>query len=188
VKLINWQQVSEAIEFYKLHGYSYVEVPWIVSDKAVQVTLPEGHIARRCQEGALVGSAEQSFIQMMVDGSLKPGKYVAASPCFRDDPVDEWHQTTFFKVELINFSLAPFGNPIKEVKDMLLTAADFFWICGAEDIDQRTTTEGLDIYLGDNEIGSYGYRTYETFHWIYGTGYADPRFSQALQKAHGSLR
>ena len=41
------------------------------------------------------------------------------------------------------------------------------------------TEEGLDIELNGIEIGSYGYRSYKDFHWIYGTALAEPRFSLA---------
>ena len=180
--MINWSNVDYALKFYTLRRYEYVEVPWIVSDEAVNVTLPTGHQATRCQFGPLVGSAEQSFIHMMLKGQLQPGKYVAASPCFRDDPVDEWHKTTFFKVELINFDVKPFSHPEKEVNDMLVEAADLFWTLGAEDIEKEPTPDGMDITLGGIELGSYGYRSYKQFHWIYGTGYADPRFDLALKK------
>ncbi len=48
-----------------------------------------------------MGSAEQGFVQLMLDGKLPLGSHMAAGPCFRDDEVDDLHQKTFFKVELI---------------------------------------------------------------------------------------
>lgn len=183
--MIDWDNIAQAIDAYRTLGYKYVEVPWVVSDAAIKVTLPSDHVAQRCQDGPLVGSAEQSFIQMMLDGTLKPGRYVAASPCFRDDKPDRWHMRTFFKVELIEYSQMPFSYVDERISRMVTHAADFFWCCGAEEVERVNTEQGIDIELGGIEIGSYGHRQFETHHWVYGTGYADPRFTMALEAVLG---
>lgn len=184
--MINWGNVSKAIEFYVGRGYHYLEVPWIVSDAAMAVTLPPGHEATRCQDGALVGSAEQSFIHLMLEGRLAPGRYVAATPCFRDDQVDEWHRRYFFKVELIDFDTRPFPEPDVAARAMAGEAELFFLARGAE-CKVVSTADGYDCELMGVELGSYGYRNYLDYHWIYGTGYAEPRFTQALEKYLATL-
>lgn len=41
---------------------------------------------------------------------------------------------------------------------------------------------GYDLLLSGIEVGSYGFREYKNNKWIYGTGLAEPRFSQAFEK------
>jgi hypothetical protein len=120
---------------------------------------------------------------MMLDGKLAPGSYVTASPCFRDDEVDELHFKDFFKVELsvVLNRMAPY----EYVRSLAVEADVFFRRTGtlpAEHLRMVETPIGLDIELGGIEIGSYGARYYEGHHWVYGTGLAEPRFSQAMAK------
>jgi seryl-tRNA synthetase len=89
--MINWKNISLAVDFYKNRGYSYIEVPWIVSKEAINVTLPKDHYSLYTKYGDLVGSAEQSFIQLLMYKMIFAGKYVAVSSCFRDDDLDEFH-------------------------------------------------------------------------------------------------
>lgn len=108
---------------------------------------------------------------------------MAASPCFRDDPVDEWHQKTFFKVELIVVGKNPLWGPRKLAEE----ARRFFALHGASGALLKTTDDSVDVELGGIELGSYGWRRYSspehTFEWTYGTGLAEPRFSMALLNA-----
>lgn len=189
---IDYSLISRAIDFYAHKGFKYVEAPWMVSNKAVQSTLPPGKTPFYCggdfgvgdpNEIALVGSAEQAFVQLMLDGRLPLGSHMAAGPCFRDDDVDELHQKTFFKVELIIvMDYAP--PPEFALKMAHEDALEFFY----QNTDARgrllevETEAGYDINLNGIEIGSYGVRSFEGHHWIYGTGLAEPRFSMALAK------
>lgn len=180
--MINWNNISLAIEHYKSCGFANIDVPWIVSREAIEATLPENKLPVSCQFGDLVGSAEQSFIQLMLDNCIIPGKYVTASPCFRDDEVDYLHSKTFFKVEIIhifknldkNFKINEFTGPF------IGSALALF--CKLTDLNpiMVPTSEGYDIKINDIEVGSYGIRTLKNWTWIYGTGYADPRFSIAI--------
>lgn len=186
---ISWRDVAKAISIYEADGFRYVEVPWYVSDLSVNVTLPRGVKALRCVRPSdsplrippildlpLVGSAEQSFIEMALHGELDPGKYVAASPCFRDDKPDNLHQKTFFKVELIEITSA---RPSKAaVRAMAEIALSFYHMLeGGEAAEIVETPEGLDISLRGVELGSYGRRSLYGLNWVYGTGFAEPRFS-----------
>lgn len=176
--MIDYRNVSKAIDYYERCGFRYVEVPWVVSDDAINVTLPAGAVATRCQFGPLVGSAEQSFIHMMQRDELRPGRYCAASPCFRDEPVlTELTRRTFFKVELIDFGDP---DPVATTHDLMQTALSFYrGLPGGFTAEPLPTREGVDICLGGIELGSYGYREWGPFRWVYGTGYADPRFTSA---------
>jgi hypothetical protein len=100
---IDWSLLGRALDFYKALGYKYIEVPWLVRNEVTEVTRHEGAENFGVPAGDLVGSAEQSFIQMMMDGQLPPGRYCTISPCFRDEPVlDDLHQKHFMKLELID--------------------------------------------------------------------------------------
>ena len=185
---IDWALIGKAVDFYESARFKYVEVPWIVSDEAVNATLPEGARPMRVAFGgerSLVGSAEQSFLQMMLYDKLEPGSYVAASPCFRDDVVDEWHFKDFLKVELIMVVDQP--APREYARSLAMEAAVFFRkVGGAESQHLRLveTAIGLDLEYGGVEIGSYGVRSNRGHHWVCGTGLAEPRFSQALTRVN----
>lgn len=180
---IDWALVGRAVDFYQNRGFKYVEVPWMVSTEAVCATLPDGKslfsVGR--PNSWLVGSAEQSFLQMMIDGVLPADRYVAASPCFRDDPVDDLHAKTFFKVELIDVM----SETTKKVDARglltlgVMNAARSFFVESVFGLEVINTVGGFDITLNNIEIGSYGYREHKGHSWIYGTGLAEPRFSLA---------
>jgi len=172
---IDYRKIVDAIHNYQWLGYEYLEVPWFISRQAMQVTAPPDR--RFCTSfiGDLVASGEQSFIQMWMDGKLKPGKWQCATPCFRDEPnVDETHLNYFFKVELIEISPA---DVEKSIDRMIDDALKFFnsyldnWMV----VD---TSIGKDIVSACGvELGSYGYREHGDFKWVYGTGVAEPRLS-----------
>lgn len=181
--VIRWDYISKALSFYYDIGYDPIEVSWYASEEAVNVTIPPHINPIKTQDGILVGSAEQSFIDLMLNKKMY-GKYVAVTPCFRDDVVDHTHKRTFMKVELFDASpRADFNSPqdiIKNVKKTANIALSFFQTLegGAFSV-LKPTHEGYDITLNGVEIGSYGHRSYKDLNWIYGTGFADPRFSIA---------
>jgi len=203
--LIDYTLVGRAVEIYDIKGYSYVETPWWVSTEAMYSTIPntirtfcidihKPGIRRSDEEpeGYLVGSAEQGLVEQMLNGSLKSGKYVAAGPCFRNEPVvDDLHLTSFFKVELM-FYMLPSDTIHYSVDELiyeaLLDARQTMEFLAKKAgiprfIKTVTTDIGYDLTLNDIEVGSYGYRTYQGHHWVYGTGLALPRFNQALESA-----
>lgn len=194
-QVIDWSIIAKIIEFHTDKvGRTYIEVPWLVSDEALMITHPKDK-AVATQLGFytnIVGSAEQSFIQMMIDDKLNAGQYITASPCFRNDPEDKLHQRHFFKIELINVLPAEPGSGRRhstesEVQFMALRALDgLYEVTHYSEHDRFgivRTHEGLDITLNGIEVGSYGYRTAVLGgcprHWIYGTAIAEPRYSIA---------
>jgi hypothetical protein len=72
---INWRLFSEAQEHYSQRGFAYVEAPWLVSDAAYRATTPTGRRFMSTPMGNVVVSAEQSFIQLMIDCMLPEGKF-----------------------------------------------------------------------------------------------------------------
>ena len=184
---IDYEKISDAISFYKNRGYSYIEVPWIIGSEAMDVTSPKNKQRFRTFLGELVASAEQSFIELIIKEELKPGKYVTCSPCFRDEVDLPHHYSWFMKVELINFLNNKRPHTKKEhckddfqreFRELLTDATDFYSRYVA--IKKVRTEEGVDIEFNNIELGSYGIREYKGIYWIYGTGVAEPRFSEAL--------
>ena len=147
------------------------------------MTLPVDVIPLRTDDGILVGSAEQSFIHLLLNGTSLNGKYVAVTPCFRPDAIDKIHQRHFMKVEL--FDTCPGGldcptSIFNKIAETTRIARSFFHtLHPGNDCVMRATNDGYDLELNGIEIGSYGYRSYGDWRWIYGTGFADPRFSIA---------
>lgn len=197
---IDWSRIARAVEFYQSLGYKKIEVPWIVEPVFRKVTYPHDN-AFETAKGDIIGSAEQAFLQLAFEdkiqtknyhgggyGSQKKvraaGRYVAVTPCFRDNqPEDELHQLYFMKVELFEpvfYGAEVYTRGIKPSK-LFLDAGKFFASEGAIP-ESEETDEGIDWTLGGIEIGSYGFRVFERFGWLYGTGLAEPRFSQALRQ------
>ncbi len=190
---INYKMISDAVLFYRNHGFHETTVPWIVTTETLKKTLPTDKRAFTVDDNAcLVGSAEQSFIELMVNDHLyNSKKYVAVTPCFRDDDIDEIHQKYFMKVELFCFFDKGMGSSEKNaydtVKLMYNCAFKFF----SEEAQKYSNSSELtfvhvdprqcDIMLNGIEIGSYGTREINDEYIVaYGTGLAEPRFSLAL--------
>jgi len=182
--LINWRLISDAIDWYKLKGYKYVEVPWAVKESTCSFTAPsEAQLfpISKSNDKYLVGSAEQSFVQLMRDGDIKPGKYVAATPCFRDER--EYNNLTkpyFFKVELIDIGTEDFIVMMYEAKEFMdRNLGGETQLVEVETNEEYGNYTAYDLYYKGIELGSYGYRLHldEDLVWSYGTGLAEPRFS-----------
>ncbi len=185
--IIDYGRLGAAIAFYQEKGYRLVEVPWAVRPEVVALTCPNPKYTGIVDHlGAMVGSAEQSFLQMEIDGLLEPGKYVACTPCIRlGDHEDDLHFPYFMKVELYS------NVGILDYLKMLGHAGECFRRFGAskDDLSVEQTEDGYDINVKGIEVGSYGLRkvlapgsTERTIAWAYGTGLAEPRFGQALAR------
>lgn len=185
--MINYSLISDALEFYVNAGFSYVDVPWLVSQEVLEATIPDGASA---QDNSLYGkflvaSAEQSFLQLMVDGRIFPGKYCAVTPCFRNEPEDWLHKKSFMKVELIHI-IGPDDVALLSLHKMINLAKHFFMqyaFCSTIDIVEipgHRCEINYDIMADGIELGSYGIRSYKNFRWIYATGIAEPRLSTVI--------
>ena len=180
--MIDYGKIAKSIAYYQALGYEYVDAPWLVSKEAMSHTTPSW--AKRFQTfndhvflGELVASGEQSFLYIR-ENLKERGKYVCATPCFRAEPnPDELHRREFFKVELIHVQPK---MPLYSTEKLLTDAWGFFKQYWPTDVVK--TEIGKDLFIGDVEVGSYGFREIEGFNWIYGTGCAEPRLTQALQR------
>lgn len=179
---IDWINIENSISWYIDRGYKYIDTPWIVEQSVSEITFPQDDAVSLTNGKVLVGSAEQGFLQLIVDKNLQQGEYVSAGPCYRlqDEGKSIFHRPYFFKVELFclcqnhfdaNMKLQRVRNSVKEFLNNY-TATSFTEI---------ETSDGYDFELNGIEIGSYGVRYHPTIGWwAYGTGLAEPRFTQAL--------
>jgi seryl-tRNA synthetase len=176
--LINWSRLGAAVEFYKMRGYEYIEVPWAIEHERLMATCPtEDHVMRINGEDCLIGSAEQGFIAL--NNLVLERPYVSCSPCWRKEPVyDQIHHGTFMKVELYTPFDSRFAYRFSANK-MIDDAMDFFksQIQFTDRLSVVETDQGSDIEYSGIELGSYGIRTFQNIGWVYGTGLAEPRFS-----------
>lgn len=184
---INYAVIQAAVDFYEQRGYELIEVPWVVPREIAAITHPHPEqIGWECRHGVLVGSAEQSFLHLMAEGVLLPGRYVTSTPCFRDERKEELSDTRrrwFHKVELIDtrgYAAEPY--------QLLYDARDFLrGQLGLPITTVRTHPEyfEFDLECHGLELGSYGVRSYahpngRRLEWVYGTGCAEPRTSIAM--------
>lgn len=162
---------AEGLLSYLKRGYEPLSAPMLVDKDIVEVTLPEGKKAKQHLDKFYVGSAEQSFYQLLKEGFQPEGSYMMLTPCQRDEIPSERNLEVFLKLELISMDRTAFNID----KD----AYDLYTILGSK--VKTVVTEGfscLDLEVGGVEVGSYGSRIFNGMVNNYGTGLALPRFSQ----------
>lgn len=177
--MIDYSKIARAIDFYKSQGFLIREVPWVVPVDIMNITMPRTAKEINSDIGPLVGSAEQSFLFLIASGEMKAGKYVACTPCFRNDVVDNLHQKYFMKVELITTEDVC-ESRLMETVDL----CRFFFERFLPTEIIKTDRSQFDIVSRDTkiELGSYGIRSHQrTGPWIYATGCAEPRLSYVLK-------
>lgn len=173
---INYGRFDIAKMHYEYSGFEYIELPWTVDEDIANITKPYGVQNFFMKDKVFVASGEQSFLQLSLKGNLKPGKYQGISPCFRDEGIiDRIHQEYFLKLELFQ----SVDVNIENLGKMIESAQKFFnYFC--VDTLKTVTEDGFDICTMQGiELGSYGIREFNGFHWIFGTGLAEPRLTKA---------
>jgi len=172
---IDYRKLAAALDYYELKGYEYLEVPWVVSREATNVTLPKDRQATTSSIGDLVGSAEQSFIELLLRG-VTIQKACAITPCFRDEEAyDDLHHAYFMKLELID------TDATQENLAIMIADAVGFLSHYLEVAVEKTGKGMYDIVSKKSsiELGSYGFRDTPVGRFIYGTGVALPRLDTA---------
>lgn len=167
----------KALDYYESLGYNPLAVPFLVDEDVVNLTLPEGKDSKKHLNLHYVGSAEQSFYQLIKDKeNITPGSYMMLTPCVRDEIVSESSLEIFLKLELISIH--------KSREEILEDALDFYQevLPQTTDICTVSTPEGFDININGVEVGSFGSRFIDNSWYSYGTGLALPRISYALNK------
>lgn len=179
--VVDWRILADAMEFYRSAGYRIVELPWFQPDEVLMITCPTPErIVAASGIGGLVGSAEQAFVGLDMKGTLGKGRFVACTPCFRNEPtIDRLHRVGFMKVELYRNDFVH-DDAVAEMIDL---ASRFMAGAVGRVPIRRTTDEGFDLEIGGIEVGSYGRRAIPGLSWVYGTGAAEPRLSIAAELA-----
>lgn len=114
---------------------------------------------------------------MMLKGrDLK--RAVCVTPCFRDDQTDDIHHKTFMKVELIKADEVSNAHLIRLMSDAISFFEQYVTVKVKE-----TGPQSYDLICKQSrvELGSYGIREFKNLKWIYGTGVAEPRLSEAME-------
>lgn len=175
--MIDYNIISKSVAYYEGRGFNRIETPWYVTQTVADITTPKTlrHFSIKENGKVLVGSGEQSFLYMLITGQLSPGRYQTITPCFRNDEVDLWHNKYFLKNELIE------TNVTESKLEIVVSHALIFFRKYLPDAHFVKTPEGFDIMWNNYELGSYGIRKYEYIQWIYGTGVAEPRLSNAIK-------
>lgn len=184
--IIDYALLSKAITYYKSKGYCPIEVPWVVTHAASMETAPmESVVYVTNYKEHFIGSAEQGFIQLMLEQPHKlilERKYFAVSPCFRRDTPDDIHSRWFVKLEL--FQMFRDKEPavyVKAMHDIIADAKEFLTslVTTGVPIEEEYDSKKLivDLMYDNLELGSYGYKHLKQANatWIFGTGLALPR-------------
>lgn len=179
--VIDYNILALAQQFYAIHGFKNIEVPWTVEQEYHQATFPE-----RTEGLCPVGSGEQGIIKLREEG-LPPFSDAATSkiqtitPCFRPEDAGRSpaHFGQFMKLELYELAYnEPHARDVYNQMGSILEIADTFMEHYRKTAIIKTK-EGHDIVCAETELelGSYGVREFRGKWWVYGTGLALPRFS-----------
>jgi hypothetical protein len=175
---MDYRKIASALDYYEARGYEYMEMPWVVSSETVATTLPQGREATRVQYGDLVGSGEQSFIEVLRQGETVL-KACCVTPCFRmEESYDDLHFPSFMKMELIDTNATD-----ENLQQMIADAGEFHGKYVEIDVieTEPNTYDIVDTKLRI-ELGSYGIRTIDDIQFVYGTGVALPRLDTVIEK------
>ncbi len=181
----HYKLLARAISHYERCGFTHVETTWVSTKEVMMITAPSDACLTPFTDGLfLVGSGEQSFLAMIEEGKLVPGKHQTTTPCFRNEPVvDELHRRYFLKNELMVY--AP-KEPEKALAEMIDMSRAYLARIAKGRVVEVIASEKAgeqDITLSGIEVGSYGIRSHGEHLWVYGTGLALPRFTQAFDAA-----
>ena len=175
---IDYYKLFDSLEYFKSNNFKYVDLDWIVDEYVSNITKPSDRKNFYINDKVLVASAEQSFLELIINNKLEYGRYCGITPCFRDEIVDYLHNNFFMKVELID-TMNTTIKSLNEIIDICLNNFNKYLPCEILQIDDIT----FDIIDSKNkiELGSYGIRMYNNFSWIYATGLAEPRLTNVIK-------
>lgn len=184
-KVIDYSLLAKAGSVYELAGFTRIEAPWIVTKEVIDITAPPGSVEYPIgDEGLLVASGEQSFLELMSQDLLPKGRWQCITPCFRGDALDELHKRYFMKLELIDTKAS--DSQLNDIMGLCLAFFRNYVSCAvvptylSDGVSLAGTTFDIVTIDSDIELGSYGIRTSKLGSWIYATGCAEPRLSYAI--------
>ena len=186
--MIDYGILNASVHHYDELGYKRIESPWLVSEKINDITCPptakKYYVYKGDRMKTFVASGEQSFLYLINKNFIPFGSYQTVTPCMRDDDFDDLHSKYFMKNELIVYRD---NLKVSDIHPVVEHAYDFFRYYFPKEnlIKQQISVNEVDINLVHKdrviELGSYGFRTCYFCSWIYGTGVAEPRLSDAIK-------
>lgn len=178
--MINYKLLQDSIDYYNLHHFVRVEIPWTVSPYVDDITRPieKKPFQLNVNNKRLVASGEQSFLYQYLKGFLPKGQFMGITPCFRNESIDYLHMQYFMKNELIKTDIV---NEI-ELEKIINICINFYQQYFNDKLNVIKTDIGYDIMINKYELGSYGIRESDFLRWIYATGCAEPRLSTLIEK------
>jgi seryl-tRNA synthetase len=169
----------QAVKHYdREHEIEYLHyVPTAVDVECIKATASIDRATYAGNDKWLVGSAEQSFLQLIKDEQIQPGRYQAITECFRphDKGVSPLHHGIFRKLELISIDCD--GDELSSLCQA--AKACFKELAPYSKTVLVVTNEGFDLRINGIEVGSYGRRQFRGVPYVYATGLALPRFTDA---------
>ena len=199
--MINYSFISKTEEFLSKEGLIKVDLPWVASEEAIAASMPDfvkpvylsGYVISK-NNGILIGSAEQSFIQKALEGKLiNKSFYYATTPCLRNEiEEDHHHKPYFLKTEMFVASEKQFEATFYSRVLIDIAQRNFAQFVDLEKIsvvvipEEEYGTNVLfqeDIFINGVEVGSYGVRKLSDNLFVtFGTGIAEPRFSTVISQ------
>jgi hypothetical protein len=185
--MIDYNLLASSCDYYEIHNFKRIELPWTVTPEIDDITRPTDSLPFELKHNGkrLIASGEQGFLYQYCKNYLPLGKFQSVTPCYRFESYNFTHQKNFIKNELI---ITDEVNNDK-LDWIIKTAFNFFKLhlpdLFHDNLKVIKINDSYDIVLVINkieyELGSYGIRKCEFLKWIYGTGLAEPRFSNLLK-------
>lgn len=182
-------RLARCLGFWQREGCQYVALPWLAPARYTDATKPAcvSTPDLATPYGNLLASGEQAFLMLADQDKLRGSRFVGWTPCFREEAFDATHHFYFTKVEVFIRCEAEQAMPV--LLDLVEQARGWFRTeilhAGGDPVSLVTvgvTPEQFDLEVNGLEVGSYGIRHFGGFCYVYGTGCAEPRFTQALRR------
>lgn len=103
-------RVQQSLNFWLNNGAKQINLPWVVTEDCINKTKPAENESFQLKYGHLIGSGEQSFLELWKNDFNKNDEdkffkandiYIGWTPCFRDEKeIDKLHHFAFLKSEL----------------------------------------------------------------------------------------
>ena len=180
---ISYKNIEQSIQHHSC--LTYIDVPWVVDEYISNITKPlekKSFNIPNLNNKVLIGSGEQGFLQLLLDGKLKKGRYHTVTPCFRDESVyDDTHSLHFMKHEIFITKMISKRELMICINECMEFFKNVIVLSHNYELSLEKTDLGYDINLvcpnRAIELGSYGIGKYENYSWIYATAAAEPRLS-----------
>lgn len=184
--MIDYVNLSEAIEYYQGRSYIPVDIAWTADAEFINsVIRPDTYATYTPQLGLFLTDPVQGFLQWARETG-KRGKFQATVPCFRAGEVDRTHRPYFMVNELfINEDKCVTSNTLLTtiISDAMTLLAEYTPV-RLDQTGEHAYSIVDDCY--DIKLGAYGMVSDSPYgRYLYGTGMAEPRLSYVVRRRRG---